>query len=91
MPQHGNPTGRADANSRVPRASKPPAFPEKEMRAAKKSSKPEHRNSGNLKHHRYTQHSAFIIHHPSSIIHHPASSIQHPASSIQHSAFSIQH
>jgi hypothetical protein len=79
MPQHGNPTGRADANSRVPRASKPPAFPEKEMRAAKESRKPEHRNSEDLKHH-HTQR-----------IHHPSSSIQHPASSIQHSAFSIQH
>jgi hypothetical protein len=85
MPQHGNPTGRADANSRVPRASKPPAFPEKEMRAAKriKQARTELR-----KPQASSIYPAFRIHH---IIHHPSSIIQHPASSIQHSAFSIQH
>jgi hypothetical protein len=67
MPQHGNPTGRADANSRVPRASKPPAFPEKEMRAAK------NRASQNTE----IQKTSSIIDHPASSIQHSAFSIQH--------------
>jgi hypothetical protein len=85
MPQHGNPTGRADANSRVPRASKPPAFPEKEMRAAKriKQARTPAQETSSIIDIPSIQHSSSIIHHPSSIIQHPASS--------QHSAFSIQH
>jgi hypothetical protein len=77
MPQHGNPTGRADANSRVPRASKPPAFPEKEMRAAKNRAS---QNTELRKPQASSIYPAFLIIH-----HHRSSSIQHPA------AFSIQH